>query len=88
LLQVDAWDPGQSNPMNNTWPCRCARRARMSIRQFCPFPLEDSSRMWLWVPGRCSPAARLSDPSYASPQTLPTFKIQTNLHPCSTSRDT
>ena len=22
LLQVDAWDPGQSNPMNNTWPCR------------------------------------------------------------------
>ena len=23
LLQVDAWDQGQSNPMNNTWPCRC-----------------------------------------------------------------
>jgi hypothetical protein len=23
LLQVDAWDPGESNPMNNTWPCRC-----------------------------------------------------------------
>ncbi len=22
LLQVDAWDPGESNPMNNTWPCR------------------------------------------------------------------
>jgi hypothetical protein len=22
LLQVDAWDPGPSNPMNNTWPCR------------------------------------------------------------------
>ena len=25
LLQVDAWDPGESNPMNNTWPCRCVQ---------------------------------------------------------------
>ena len=92
LLQVDAWDPGQSNPMNNTWPCRCGARGRfkteVAFRDRC-VPA-GFSRMWWWGRGRCSQQAPPPPcaPSSASHPTARSSKTPLRRCPCWTSPGT